>query len=133
MATRVGYIGLGDMGGAMAAQLAPGGLDACVFDLNPVPMKKLAEAGATAGASCREVGAHAEILSICVPADAHVEAVLLGEDGALAAVAHARRRVRRVQLEAAGRRRRRLHLLVAGSVESQRQLDRSGPERPRGR
>ena len=87
MAIRVGFIGLGDMGGAMAAQLAPGGLDACVFDLNPVPVKELAEAGATAGTSCREVGAHSEILSVCVPADAHVEAVLLGEDGALATMA----------------------------------------------
>ncbi|MEM9176437.1 MAG: NAD(P)-dependent oxidoreductase [Myxococcota bacterium] len=83
MATRVGFIGLGDMGGAMAGVLAPGGFDACVFDLNPVPVKALAETGATAGTSCRQVGEHAEILSVCVPADAHVEAVLVGEDGAL--------------------------------------------------
>lgn len=87
MSTRVGFIGLGDMGGAMAAQLVPNGLDACVYDLNPVPVEELAAAGATAGESCSGVGAHAEILSVCVPADAHVEAVLLGGDGALAAMA----------------------------------------------
>ena len=83
MATRVGFIGLGDMGGAMAGILAPNGFDACVFDLNPVPVRELAEGGATAGTSCRQVGEHAQVLSVCVPADAHVEAVLLGDDGAL--------------------------------------------------
>ncbi|MCR9092860.1 MAG: NAD(P)-dependent oxidoreductase [bacterium] len=87
MATRVGYIGLGDMGGAMAGNLAPKGFDTRVYDLNPVVVKEVTETGATAGTSCREIGAHAEVLSICVPADAHVEAVLLGEDGALQALA----------------------------------------------
>ena len=87
MAIRVGFIGLGDMGKAMASNLAPKGFDARVYDLNPVPAKELAEAGATAASSCREVGEHAEVLSICVPADKHVEEVLLGEDGALAGMA----------------------------------------------
>ena len=35
MTTRVGYIGLGDMGGAMASNLAPKGFDARVYDLDP--------------------------------------------------------------------------------------------------
>jgi 3-hydroxyisobutyrate dehydrogenase-like beta-hydroxyacid dehydrogenase len=87
MATRVGYIGLGDMGKAMASNLAPKGFDARVYDLDPKPMEELAAAGAKAASSCREVGEHAEVLSVCVPADAHVEAVLLGEDGALAGMA----------------------------------------------
>jgi len=87
MATRVGYIGLGDMGGAMASNLARKGFDALVYDLDPKPMEELAAAGAKPASSCREVGEHAEVLSICVPADAHVEAVLLGEDGALAGMA----------------------------------------------
>ncbi len=84
MTTRVGYIGLGDMGGAMAGNLAPKGFDARVYDLDPEPMRELAAAGAKAASSCREVGEHAEVLSVCVPADQHVEAVLVGEDGALA-------------------------------------------------
>jgi 3-hydroxyisobutyrate dehydrogenase-like beta-hydroxyacid dehydrogenase len=87
MAVRVGFIGLGDMGKAMASNLAPKGFDALVYDLDPVPMQALADGGARAAKGCREVGAHAEVLSICVPADAHVEAVLLGEDGALDAMA----------------------------------------------
>lgn len=84
MTRRVGYIGLGDMGKAMASNLAPKGFDTQVFDLNPVPMKELAEAGAAEGESAIGVGTHAEVLSVCVPADEHVEAVLLGEAGALA-------------------------------------------------
>jgi len=87
MATRVGYIGLGDMGKAMASNLAPKGFDARVYDLDPKPMEELAAAGAKVASSCREVGEHAEVLSVCVPADAHVEAVLLGENGALAGMA----------------------------------------------
>jgi 3-hydroxyisobutyrate dehydrogenase-like beta-hydroxyacid dehydrogenase len=50
-------------------------------------MEELAAAGAKPASSCREVGEHAEVLSVCVPADAHVEAVLLGEGGALAGMA----------------------------------------------
>jgi 3-hydroxyisobutyrate dehydrogenase-like beta-hydroxyacid dehydrogenase len=87
MATRVGYIGLGDMGGAMASHLAPKGFDACVYDLDPKKMEPLAAAGAKTAGSCGEVGVHAEVLSVCVPGDPHVEAVLLGDQGALARMA----------------------------------------------
>jgi len=87
MTIRVGYIGLGDMGKAMASNLAPKGFDARVYDLNPDPMGELAAEGAKAASSCREVGEHAEVLSVCVPGDPHVEAVLLGDEGALAGMA----------------------------------------------
>lgn len=87
MATRVGYIGLGDMGGAMASHLAPKGFDACVYDLDPKKMEELAATGAKTAASCGEVGAHAEVLSVCVPGDQHVETVLVGAQGALAGMA----------------------------------------------
>ena len=87
MANRVGSIGLGDMGKAMASNLAPKGFDTLVYDLDPEPMEELAAAGAKAASSCREVGEHAEVLSVCVPADDHVAAVLLGESGALAGMA----------------------------------------------
>ena len=70
----------------MASVLAPKGFDTCVYDLAPELVQKLVAGGAKPASSCREVGAHAELLSICVPADAHVEAVLVGEDGALASM-----------------------------------------------
>lgn len=87
MSIRVGYIGLGDMGGGMAARLVPSGHDACVFDLDAARVAELVATGAKPAATAREVGAHAEVLSICVPADEHVEAVLIGDDGALAGLA----------------------------------------------
>jgi len=87
MAIRVGFIGLGDMGKAMASNLARKGFDACIYDIDPKPMEELASGGATAASSCREVGKHCEVLSVCVPADAHVAAVLLGDEGALAGMA----------------------------------------------
>jgi 3-hydroxyisobutyrate dehydrogenase-like beta-hydroxyacid dehydrogenase len=71
----------------MASNPAPKGFDARVYDLDPKAMEALAGGGAKPASSCREVGEHAEVLSVCVPADAHVEAVRLGEEGALAAMA----------------------------------------------
>jgi 3-hydroxyisobutyrate dehydrogenase-like beta-hydroxyacid dehydrogenase len=87
MTIRVGYIGLGDMGGAMASNLAPKGFDVLVYDLDSGKMEELTAAGAKPASSCRQVGEHAELLSVCVPGDPHVEAVLLGENGALAGMA----------------------------------------------
>jgi len=53
MKIRVGYIGLGDMGGAMASQLAPRGFDARVYDLDPEKVKEVVATGAKAASSCR--------------------------------------------------------------------------------
>jgi 3-hydroxyisobutyrate dehydrogenase-like beta-hydroxyacid dehydrogenase len=83
MTLRVGYIGLGDMGKPMASHLVPAGFETTVFDLNEVPVKELVEAGARAASSPREVGERSDVLCLCVPADAHVRAVLTGADGAL--------------------------------------------------
>jgi 3-hydroxyisobutyrate dehydrogenase-like beta-hydroxyacid dehydrogenase len=83
MATRAGYIGLGDMGKPMASRLAPAGFATTVFDLDDGPVAELVEGGARAGSSPRDVAERSDVLCICVPADAHVRAVLTGRDGAL--------------------------------------------------
>lgn len=83
MAIRVGYIGLGDMGKPMASHLVPAGFETTVFDLAEAPMQALVAGGAKAAANPREVAMRSELLCICVPADAHVRAVLTGQDGAL--------------------------------------------------
>jgi len=87
---RVGYIGLGSMGKPMASHLAPAGFETTVFDLVPEAVAELVETGAKAAASPYEVGAASDVLCLCVPADAHVTSVLLGEGdgkGALEAMA----------------------------------------------
>lgn len=85
MATRVGFIGLGNIGKPMAINVAKAGLDLMVYDVRPEPMRELTELGAKAARSADEVGAHGEIIEIVVVDDAQVEAVLLGEGGALSA------------------------------------------------
>jgi 3-hydroxyisobutyrate dehydrogenase-like beta-hydroxyacid dehydrogenase len=86
---RVGYIGLGNMGLPMSSHLAPTGFETTVFDLVPDAVKALVETGARAAASPFEVAEAADVLCLCVPADEHVRAVLLGDGapGALAGLA----------------------------------------------
>lgn len=78
---RVGYIGLGNMGKPMASNLAPAGFETTVFDLVPSAVSELVATGARAASSPFEVAKACEVLCLCVPADAHVRAVLLGERG----------------------------------------------------
>lgn len=87
MALRAGFVGLGNIGKPMAARLAPAGFETTVFDLDPAPVRELVEAGAKAAASARELAAASDVVGVCVPEDAHVRAVILGEDGLLAGAA----------------------------------------------
>ena len=85
MTTRVGFIGLGNMGKHMAINIANAGFDLMVYDLRPEPMRELTAPGAKAARSADEIGAHGEIIEVVVVDDAQVEAALLGEGGALSA------------------------------------------------
>ncbi len=84
MTIRCGFIGLGKMGKAIAGNLAPKGFPTVVFDVVEEPIRDLEKGGAKAAAGPSEVGAGADVIGICVPADSHVRDVLLGEDGVLA-------------------------------------------------
>lgn len=87
MSLRAGFIGLGNQGKPIAANLVPAGFETTVYDLAPGPLAELAATGAKAASSPREVGEHADVIGICVPADEHVRAVVLGETGVLAGAA----------------------------------------------
>lgn len=78
---KVGFIGLGVMGGPMAANILKGGHSLTVFDLNPQAVAALVKAGATAAASPRDVGAASEIVVTMLPLPTHVEQVVLGAGG----------------------------------------------------
>ena len=54
MATRVGFIGLGNMGKPIAVNLAKAGFDLMVYDLRPEPMRELAALGAKCARSAAE-------------------------------------------------------------------------------
>ena len=84
---RVGFIGLGNQGQPIAANLVPAGFETTVYDLAPEPVAALVAAGAKAADSPRALAARSDVIGICVPADEHVRAVVLGEDGVLAGAA----------------------------------------------
>ncbi len=80
---KVGFIGLGMQGKYMAINLAEAGYDVMVYDLRPEPLEELAAAGAKIAKSNAEVGAHGEIVQVCVLNDPQVEDVVAGPNGLL--------------------------------------------------
>lgn len=81
--TKVGFIGLGIMGGPMAANLQAGGCKLYLHDLKNPPLA-LVEAGATVCTSATEVAKRADAVIVMVPDTPHVEEVLFGADGVAA-------------------------------------------------
>ena len=82
--SRIAFIGLGNMGGPMAANLAKAGHAVRVFDLVPAAVQAAVDAGATAASSALDTLTGAEIVISMLPASRHVESVYLGDDGLLA-------------------------------------------------
>jgi 3-hydroxyisobutyrate dehydrogenase len=83
---RVGFVGLGNMGGPMCGHLVAAGFDVTAFDLNSEALGRLIEVGARAGASVVDCARGADVLITMLPAPPQVEAVLLGEGGVIAAL-----------------------------------------------
>ena len=73
--THVAFIGLGNMGGGMAANLAKKGHDVRAFDLSQEALDRAKAAGCLPAASAAEAIAGAEAVITMLPAGKHVEAV----------------------------------------------------------
>lgn len=82
---RVGFIGLGNMGGSMATTLLRGGHELSVYDLRPSAMGPLLDAGARPLTSAVEAARSCEVVFTSLPTLASVKAVYLGGDGLVAA------------------------------------------------
>lgn len=80
MAT-VAFIGLGNMGGPMAANLIKAGHEVTVFDLVPSQVAKLVDAGAKQADSAADAARNAEFVISMLPAGRHVKQLYLGDDG----------------------------------------------------
>ena len=78
---RIGFIGLGHMGGPMALNLLKAGLSLNVFDLMPEALEKARAAGANVAASALDAATDVDVVITMLPAGAHCEKVYLGESG----------------------------------------------------
>jgi 3-hydroxyisobutyrate dehydrogenase len=90
MERTVGIVGVGNMGGAMAARLLEHGWRVQVRDLVQEKVDGLVRLGAVAAGTPAQAAAGAQALIVCVVDAAQVDAVLFGQDGAAAALAPGR-------------------------------------------
>ncbi|MGG5818982.1 3-hydroxyisobutyrate dehydrogenase [Falsiroseomonas sp. HW251] len=82
---RIGFVGLGNMGGPMARNLAKAGHEVAVFDIVPDLVARCVAAGATGAASAAEAARGAEVAITMLPAGQHVRDAWLGAGGMAAA------------------------------------------------
>jgi 3-hydroxyisobutyrate dehydrogenase len=87
MAT-IGFIGLGNMGAPMAANLLKAGHRVTGFDIARGPVEALAAKGGSAAASAAEAASAGEIVITMLPAGPQVRSVYLGTAGVLAHARH---------------------------------------------
>ena len=81
---RVGFIGLGTMGSAMAANIVRAGFPLTTWNRTPGRASELADLGAASDDTPAAVAAASDIVVICVSDTPDVEAVLFGADGVAA-------------------------------------------------
>ena len=77
--TRIGFIGLGNMGGGMAANLAKAGYAVHAFDISQDALARSVAAGCSASGSAREAANGADVVVTMLPAGKHVRSVY-GDD-----------------------------------------------------
>ncbi|PRW64670.1 2-hydroxy-3-oxopropionate reductase [Actinopolyspora mortivallis] len=85
--TRIGFVGLGIMGGPMAANLVEAGYEVTGYNRSSAKVEKLVAAGGKGARDIAEAVSDADVIITMLPDSPDVENVVLGEDGVLA---HAR-------------------------------------------
>lgn len=84
---KIGFIGLGNMGAPMAANLLKAGHSLIAFDVVQAALDKIAAQGARTAASPKALAAEGvDMVVTMLPSSIHAKAVYLGEDGVLASV-----------------------------------------------
>jgi 3-hydroxyisobutyrate dehydrogenase len=77
---RIGYIGVGNMGGALAKRLQlrhP----LLIYDLNSAAVQRLVEQGSTAAATLGDLASRSDAILLCLPTSDHVRAAIFGDHG----------------------------------------------------
>lgn len=75
---KIGYIGLGAMGGALARRLLKSH-PLTVWDLQPAATQSLAQAGAVCADSPADLARHCDVVLTCLPRSANVRELLFGQ------------------------------------------------------
>ena len=81
---KVGFIGLGNVGGKLAGSLLRNGIDLTVRDLHKNIAQPFLDSGASWADSPREMAEKVDVLITCLPSPATSAAVMEAEDGVLA-------------------------------------------------
>ncbi|MEM7739597.1 MAG: 3-hydroxyisobutyrate dehydrogenase [Pseudomonadota bacterium] len=82
--TKVAFIGLGNMGSGMCANLVKAGYDIVAFDLNAEAVKAAEDVGASGASSIAEAVGQADTIVTMLPAGQHVLSVYFGDEGVTA-------------------------------------------------
>ncbi len=83
---RIGFIGLGNVGGKLSGSLIRNGMDVTVLDLNQTLVDQFVSLGAKAGTSPADVMRRCDYVVTCLPSPAASASVVEGEDGLLEAM-----------------------------------------------
>ncbi len=78
---KVGFIGVGHMGGPMCRNIIKGDHEVTVYDLDAEAVQACVELGADAGASAADVASRVDVVMTSLPMPADVEAAALGGHG----------------------------------------------------
>ncbi|GAA2343681.1 2-hydroxy-3-oxopropionate reductase [Saccharopolyspora halophila] len=82
--SKIGFVGLGIMGGPMAANLVKAGHEVTGFNRSQPKIDRLVEAGGKGAGTVAEAVSGAEVVFTMLPDSPDVEEVVLGDDGVLA-------------------------------------------------
>ncbi|XP_029167001.1 3-hydroxyisobutyrate dehydrogenase, mitochondrial [Nylanderia fulva] len=83
--SKIGFVGLGNMGGHMAKNLLKKSYKLIVYDLNKSAVTNLVEAGANSASNVAELSKEVEVIISMLPSNQHVLDVYTGENGVLSA------------------------------------------------
>ena len=81
MRKSIGFIGLGVLGSAMAANLLKEGFRVSGYDIRPEASENLRKLGLTAGSSPKDIADKTEVVITCLPTISSLHDVYAGKDG----------------------------------------------------
>lgn len=80
---RIGFVGVGRLGGHLAASLVRDGFDVVAYDRDPAALGRIAALGARTASSPGGVADEVEVVITCLPSPAISSTVVAGSDGVL--------------------------------------------------